>query len=286
MRIRATKPEFWRSETIASLEWEHRFVLKGIESYVDDNGVGKDSPVLFAADVFPHDLAANGSETLARLSRAFLKLAEANLIVRYEVNGEALLYVNRWKRLQRIDKPGKGRYPRPDGTFDYEDDCVIESVASPRETVAPVTGEQGNRGTGEKKTSSPRGDGAFAEFYMAYPRKVGKDAARKAFESAVRRADVTAVLEGVRRFASDPNLPEKKFIPHPATWLNRGGWGDEPLPGPDGSTPKPTGPVLTPQEQRQQVWLSARGIAWEEYLERKDEPGWLDSVKRMEVRHG
>ena len=173
MRIRSTKPEFWRSKTIASLDWDARLVLKGLESYVDDNGVGKDSVVLICADVFPHDLAKD-SGTLARVSGALQKLAETNLLALYSVSGDPLMYVRRWKSIQRVDKPNKGRYPRPDGTMEYSED-VDESIGAgqgitdpvdgasvrehsrnpredfqnPPETVAPGTGEQGNRGTGE-----------------------------------------------------------------------------------------------------------------------------------------
>jgi hypothetical protein len=174
MRIRGTKPEFWRSKTIASVDWDARLVLKGVESYVDDNGVGKDSVVLIAADVFPHDLA-NDPETIARLSRALASLAEANLVVRYVVDGEALIYVRRWKSVQRVDRPNRGRYPRPDGTLEYDqdvdesigagqvrankipppsdDDGSREGLANPREDAATGTEEQGNRGT-ETTTSS------------------------------------------------------------------------------------------------------------------------------------
>ena len=154
MRIRSTKPEFWRSKTIATLDWGVRLVLKGLESYVDDNGVGKDDIALIAADVFPRDLSARPPETLARLSEAISELAEAGLIVRYEVDKEELLYIDRWKDLQRIDKPAKGRFRRPDGTLEYTEEVSRESyrkpredVASPPEVLAPVTGEQGNRGT-------------------------------------------------------------------------------------------------------------------------------------------
>ena len=175
MRIRSTKPEFWRSETIASLSWDARLILKGVESYVDDNGVGKDSEVLICADVFPHDLARD-PETLARVSRGLQEACDAGLVARYTMRGERLLYVRRWKSIQRVDKPNKGRHPRPDGTLEYAEDvdesvCAglgaakadagpVETVASPSiretlatpsrdipETVAPGTGEQGNRGT-------------------------------------------------------------------------------------------------------------------------------------------
>ena len=74
-------------------------------------------------------------------------------------------------------------------------------------------------------------DDRFDEFWSLAPRKVGKDKARSKFAAAVRRAgDPEIIIDGMRRFANDPNLPEKRFIPHPATWLEGGRWDDEPLP--------------------------------------------------------
>jgi hypothetical protein len=83
------------------------------------------------------------------------------------------------------------------------------------------------------------GSAAFAEFYMAYPRKVGKDAARRSYERVVRKIGPDVLLAAARRYSADPNLPEKQFIPHPATWLNQGRWEDEPLPPRAGGTPPP-----------------------------------------------
>jgi hypothetical protein len=70
----------------------------------------------------------------------------------------------------------------------------------------------------------------FEKFYRSYPRHVGKRAAERAFASATKRADPKAIIEGAARFAADPNLPETTFVPYPATWLNRDGWEDDPLP--------------------------------------------------------
>lgn len=163
MRIRSTKPEFWRSKTISEglTDWADRLVLKGIESYVDDNGVGKDDLALFAADVFPRDLSANPRETLARLTEAISRIVSVGLVVRYEVDGEKLIYVDKWKDIQRVDKPNRGRFPRPDGTFEYSEPVDRDSYRNPRETLAnppeilaPVTGEQGNRGTEEQNGGS------------------------------------------------------------------------------------------------------------------------------------
>jgi hypothetical protein len=72
----------------------------------------------------------------------------------------------------------------------------------------------------------------FQEFYAVYPRHVAKQAAEKAFRKAIAQKGVTAgdVIEGARRFAADPNLPEAQYVPHPASWLNAGRWDDDPLP--------------------------------------------------------
>ncbi len=150
MRIRSTKPEFWRSARIASVPWDARLVLKGLESYVDDNGVGRDDIALIVGDVFSRDMLANPRETVARVSEAISLLHQAGLVWRYEAEGDRLIYISWWESIQRIDRPGKGRLPRPDGTIDYKSSEIRESVASPRESVAPGTGEQGNRGTGEQ----------------------------------------------------------------------------------------------------------------------------------------
>lgn len=184
MRIRSTKPEFWRSKTIAGFDWETRLVLKALESYVDDNGVGRDSVVIFCADAFPHDLAKS-PEICAKVSRSLAQLSEANLIARYNVDGEPLVYVRLWKRWQYIDKPKAGRYPRPDGTMNYREE-VDESIGAGQGITDPVnregspeppenfakssrrvpeecpqiqSGEQGNRGTGEQDDDVP----AFVE---------------------------------------------------------------------------------------------------------------------------
>lgn len=79
------------------------------------------------------------------------------------------------------------------------------------------------------------GDLAFDEFWSFYPRKIGKGGAKKTWEKITRRVKPEVIVEGARRMASDPNLPETQFIPHPSTWLNEGRWDDEPY-APRGKT--------------------------------------------------
>lgn len=83
------------------------------------------------------------------------------------------------------------------------------------------------------KTQSPAATPAdvehFAEFYAAYPRKVGKGAAAKAYAKATKDTDPAAILAGLRNAVEvwRATGTEDRFIPHPATWLNAGRWADE-----------------------------------------------------------
>jgi hypothetical protein len=169
VRIRSTKPEFWKSRRITSVSWDARLVLKGLESYVDDNGVGVDDIELIVTDVFPRDMFANGSETVARVSEAISELHQAGLVHRYTSENDHLLFISFWEEVQRIDKPGKGRNPRPDGTMNYRDSAIRDTLASPPETLAPGTGEQGNRGTGEQGSRGAGADAPLSPFCSKHP---------------------------------------------------------------------------------------------------------------------
>lgn len=225
MRIRSTKPEFWRSERIGRMTWDARFVLKGLESYVDDNGVGRDDIALIVADVFPRDMLAKPRETVARVSEAISELQAHGFVHRYEADGTRYLYLSWWDSTQRIDKPGKGRFPRPDGTYDYKESIIRDSVASPPETVAPGTEEQGNRGT--VSSASAKAEREFTEWYAAYPRKRAKGQAIKAYKTARKKVSHEVLMEALQAQLEALTAKGPEFIPYPATWLNGERWTDE-----------------------------------------------------------
>ena len=70
----------------------------------------------------------------------------------------------------------------------------------------------------------------FEQFWNVYPRKVSKRAALKSFENALSRSSFDEILAGAVKYATDKNLPDKEFVPHPTTWLNGDRWFDGPLP--------------------------------------------------------
>ena len=70
----------------------------------------------------------------------------------------------------------------------------------------------------------------FGEFWDHYPKKLARRGAFTAYKAALRRATAAELLEAVKRYAQDPNLPPTAFIPHGATWLNQDRHLDGPLP--------------------------------------------------------
>jgi len=113
------------------------------------------------------------------------------------------------------------------------------SEAPPKQLTGTGTGT----GTELLSKSARPADRRFAEFWLAYPNKVGKDAARKAFDK--RKPDdelLTLMLTAVEaqkhseKWAKDGG----QYIPNPATWLNQGRWMDE-VGGTNGAT---TGSLL------------------------------------------
>jgi hypothetical protein len=69
----------------------------------------------------------------------------------------------------------------------------------------------------------------FEVFWKAFPRKVGKQAAEKAYAKAIKTTEENVIIAGALRYADDPNRVDT-FTAHPTTWLNAGRWADEPLP--------------------------------------------------------
>lgn len=99
----------------------------------------------------------------------------------------------------------------------------------------------------EKPPEAVRLDFEFSEFYAAYPRKVGKGQARRAYGTARKKTDHASIMAGVRRYVNDPTR-KPEFTKHPSTWLNAECWADE-----------TTGRLNGGQENRSKVNGSAAG---------------------------
>lgn len=79
---------------------------------------------------------------------------------------------------------------------------------------------------------SRNGAADFQDWYAAYPKHVGEDAARKAHSRIVSKGQATPaeLLAGAERYAAERVGQDPQFTAAPAKWLNDGRWKDEPAP--------------------------------------------------------
>jgi uncharacterized protein YdaU (DUF1376 family) len=68
----------------------------------------------------------------------------------------------------------------------------------------------------------------FQEFWQAYPKKVGKSDAEKAFKKANPNIDLVLRALSWQRECEQWQKQGGQFIPNPSTYLNQGRWLDEP----------------------------------------------------------
>jgi len=122
------------------------------------------------------------------------------------------------------------------------DDASTTTVDSaPGEDQLPVhvAAAPASKATRQPKAEAPAPGATFEEFYAAYPRKAKPVLAKRAWEKAIKVTDPAVILAAAQRVAADPNLPELRFVSHPSSWLNAGGWEDPPFPSP-GQSGNPT----------------------------------------------
>lgn len=101
---------------------------------------------------------------------------------------------------------------------------------NPKEENTPLPPASGGRDRPGRATTS---DG-FEQFWAAYPKRVSKGAARKAWAKLKPSEQLLqAILAGIGRAKTSAQWlrDDGRFVPHPATWLNAEGWLDDPPTG-------------------------------------------------------
>jgi hypothetical protein len=79
----------------------------------------------------------------------------------------------------------------------------------------------------EKPSRTKVLDSYFEDFWYKYPKKVGKEAALKAWNKM--KPDIIQVIDAInwQRESKQWQQEDGKYIPNPATYLNQGRWMDE-----------------------------------------------------------
>lgn len=93
--------------------------------------------------------------------------------------------------------------------------------------------------------------GVFDEWWSHYPKKADKGAARRAFKTALKKADLDTLTAAADLYAKTAN---PQFYKNPSTWLNAESWANE-APAATGTEDNPSVPSYEGQ-----AWM--RGGSW------------------------
>ena len=72
----------------------------------------------------------------------------------------------------------------------------------------------------------------FDEFWKVWPKRVGKGAAIRAYERALKRATHEQIVTGAKQMAAlwaVMSEQDRRYVPYPERWLNSDRWADETL---------------------------------------------------------
>ncbi len=117
------------------------------------------------------------------------------------------------------------------------------------------------------KPSAKQIEADFDEFYRAFPRRVGRGDAERAYAKARKFASAAQILAGANGYAATRAGEDQQYTKHPATWLNGKGWLDD-RPGTSGTVSDPDAGVSV------DLWVWRLGAFHHGDAEQEVKPGY------------
>lgn len=218
MPTRYLKPGIRDSEAIDSLSPMSEVLFYRLLVTVDDFGRYDGRPKMVKAACFP----IRESVTAKTVDKSLEELSKQGLITVYESDNKPYLQMNKWDNKPRASS---SKYP------EHDTECIqlYTDVRNPR-TCVPLTKTKTKTKT-ETKTETETSSNHFDGFWSAYPKKVGKQQARKAWDKIKNiNAESRAIMEALswQTKSKSWTKDQGQFIPNPATYLNQRRWEDEP----------------------------------------------------------
>lgn len=102
---------------------------------------------------------------------------------------------------------------------DYQAELPV--VSFPSNSATPTEGRA------MKKSAKPDTLALFEAFWLACPRRVGKGAARIAYDKALTKTNAATILDAVTVYAGTRDGQDQTYTAHPSTWLNQERWMDD-----------------------------------------------------------
>jgi len=179
----------------------------------------------------------------SKVEELLKQLHDAGFIIIYNVDGSSYIQVQNFLKHQNPHhRETESVIPDPQVIEN------IEAQGKPRES--PGKASESTRLASEipgqaqgKPSTSPADSGFlkpdspslkqckdnFEKFWSAYPRKIGKDAAKREWLRKKDKPDIDTILEAIeqQKKSKQWTKDDGQYIPHPKTWISQGRWADE-----------------------------------------------------------
>lgn len=221
-RIRYLKPEFFSDEGLVELPFETRLTFAGLWCFADKEGRLEDRPKYLKAMIFPYE-NVNMEKQLILLSQE--KQNGYPFIQRYQVDDLKLIQIVKWHKHQSPHHTEKeSLFPPAPPLKDKEKDKEKEKPAQSELEVK----ERIFNGEIPVKTTNLLQQHEI--FWKTYPKKKAKGDSEKVWTKLKPSKELQEkIINKVQelKMTEDWLKESGKYIPFPATWLNRKGWEDE-----------------------------------------------------------
>lgn len=209
MPTRIVREGILTSEKVNELTERAELFYRRLMNVVDDYGRYFSHPSLLRAACYALRIESVNETDVKRMLNECIT---HGLIKLY--SGKKYLFITNFK--QQTRSPSKFPEPTQNELLSIcesnDDQMCSESESESESSLAHLSGER---------------DGDFEKLWTAYPRKIGKTAAKKAF-NRIKGVPVEKMLSAIaNQKQSEPWQKDNgQFIPHPTTWLNQGRWDD------------------------------------------------------------
>ena len=233
MRARNIKPGFFDDENLAGLGPYAQLLFAGLWCLADRDGKLEDRPARIKAHIFPYYDPKPNVITLLD------KLGHCHFIQRYRVGDGKYIKVLKFKDHQHPHPhEAASKIPDPENTSNSDvmachgDDIPLHGM-SPKcqaDSLIPDSLIPDSLNTPSVTCDTGGQQDDFVRFWGAYPKKMGKQEALKAWVKINPKNGLVEKM--LSALAIQRKWPEWKkdggqYIPRPSTWLNQKRWEDE-----------------------------------------------------------
>ena len=241
-RNRMIKVDFWTDEKILACSRDARLLFIGLWNHSTDAGIGKISNFELKAKIFPVDTDIDPIKDIPKLLdelfiQGLLKVSECGKYYK----------ISNWDSHQKIQRPSHKEIEKYEHlTFSFREDSLSihgtlneDSMNTHSEVKRKEVKEKEKLKEiklNKKKVQILETKQKFEQFYNNYPRKVRKQDALKGFkrlnkadkELIIKRTDAVWLPYWQTKYKKNGKWLSNEFIPHPATYINRRLFEDEP----------------------------------------------------------